>query len=161
MNYLIYIEHSAENLQFFLWYRDYVTRFAQVPECERALSPEWTQGQEDEAAARIQKDAAEKLRRVPEPADIFRGTDFEKPALQGSVSVSATNDDSFSNFSTPPMTPKDRDHDSLYTSSHDGSNFSGTTAAYRNLAGDAYVAAGAEKPCKSDTTSQHPLDNIY
>lgn len=150
MNYLMYIEHSAENLQFFLWHRDYVARFRQVPECERDLAPEWTQAQEDETVARIQKDAAEKLRRGgPQPVgEIFRGTDFEKPALQGSVSTvsGGSNDDSFSHFSTPPMTPRERDHDSLYTGSNAGSNLSGGTAAYRSLAGDAYAAAGAEKP---------------
>ena len=39
MNYLIYIEHAAENLQFFLWYRDYVKRFMALPENQRALAP--------------------------------------------------------------------------------------------------------------------------
>lgn len=41
MNYLLYIEHSAENLQFFLWYRDYLMRFANLPPSEKALSPIW------------------------------------------------------------------------------------------------------------------------
>lgn len=41
MDYLVYIEHNAENLQFFLWYRDYERRFNALPEMERALSPEW------------------------------------------------------------------------------------------------------------------------
>lgn len=41
MDYLVYIEHNAENLQFFLWYRDYERRFYDLPEKERALSPEW------------------------------------------------------------------------------------------------------------------------
>lgn len=41
MNYLLYIEHSAENLQFFLWYRDYLMRFANLPPSEKALSPLW------------------------------------------------------------------------------------------------------------------------
>lgn len=27
MDYLVYVAHDAENLQFFLWYRDYVKRF--------------------------------------------------------------------------------------------------------------------------------------
>lgn len=45
MNYLIYIEHDAENLQFFLWYQDYSKRFAEIPAGERALSPEWTAAQ--------------------------------------------------------------------------------------------------------------------
>lgn len=148
MNYLIYIEHSAENLQFFLWHRDYTARFQQVPESERALAPEWTQAQEDEAVARIQKDASEKMRRAEpadifrEPADIFRGTDFEKPALQDSLA--ALYGDGLSPFSTPPMTPRGNKHGSVYTGSIAGS---GLSAAPSSLAADAYVAAGAEKPC--------------
>jgi len=42
MNYLKYIEHDAENLQFYLWFRDYKTRFANLPDSEKSLSPEWT-----------------------------------------------------------------------------------------------------------------------
>ena len=41
MDYLVYFEHNAENLQFFLWYRDYVRRFEALPEKENVLSPEW------------------------------------------------------------------------------------------------------------------------
>lgn len=42
MDYLVYIEHNAENLQFYLWIQDYTKRWnEQVPEKERALSPEW------------------------------------------------------------------------------------------------------------------------
>jgi hypothetical protein len=39
MDYLVYIEHSAENLQFYLWYRDYVRRWNALPASQRALSP--------------------------------------------------------------------------------------------------------------------------
>ncbi|KAF8540228.1 hypothetical protein BDD12DRAFT_43044 [Trichophaea hybrida] len=42
MNYLLYVEHCAENLQFYLWYRDYVERFEKLPELERNLSPEYS-----------------------------------------------------------------------------------------------------------------------
>jgi hypothetical protein len=42
MDYLVYIEHNAENLQFYLWYKDYVRRFNALPENEKKLSPEWT-----------------------------------------------------------------------------------------------------------------------
>lgn len=41
MDYLIYVEHNAENLQFYLWYRDYVQRFEALPKAAQALSPEW------------------------------------------------------------------------------------------------------------------------
>jgi hypothetical protein len=87
MNYLIYIEHSAENLQFFLWYRDYARRFAGANTADLALAPEWTQTMEDEAVGRIRKEHAEKVRKAPKPAaGIFKGTDFDK----GSVTVSET-----------------------------------------------------------------------
>ncbi|KAK3671521.1 hypothetical protein LTR78_008620 [Recurvomyces mirabilis] len=42
MNYLKYIEHSAENLQFFLWYRAYCAKWDALPQSERALAPIWT-----------------------------------------------------------------------------------------------------------------------
>ena len=42
MNYLKYIEHAPENLQFFLWLRQYTEKFEALPQSERALSPEWT-----------------------------------------------------------------------------------------------------------------------
>lgn len=87
MNYLIYIERSAENLQFFLWYRDYARRFAGATTADLALAPEWTQTMEDEAIARIKKEHADTRRKAPkEAAGIFKGTDFEK----GTVSVTAT-----------------------------------------------------------------------
>jgi hypothetical protein len=41
MAYLTYIEHSAETLQFYLWYLDYTKRFRQLPPSEKSLSPEW------------------------------------------------------------------------------------------------------------------------
>jgi hypothetical protein len=47
MNFLKYVEHSAENLQFYLWFKGYIKRFEDLPEGERILSPEWTQQQED------------------------------------------------------------------------------------------------------------------
>jgi hypothetical protein len=41
MDYLVYVEHNAENLQFYLWYKDYVRRFDTLSEGEKVLSPEW------------------------------------------------------------------------------------------------------------------------
>ncbi|KAI5778682.1 hypothetical protein EDC01DRAFT_330530 [Geopyxis carbonaria] len=51
MKYLIYIEHCAENLQFFLWYKDYVERFEKLSENEKALSPEFVKLAKDQNAA--------------------------------------------------------------------------------------------------------------
>ncbi|KIW03286.1 uncharacterized protein PV09_05499 [Verruconis gallopava] len=41
MNYLIYVAHDAETLQFYLWLQDYTKRFNALRKEEQALSPEW------------------------------------------------------------------------------------------------------------------------
>lgn len=40
MDYLVYVAHDAENLQFYLWLEDYTRRFAAAPVSETCLSPE-------------------------------------------------------------------------------------------------------------------------
>jgi hypothetical protein len=123
MNYLLYIERSAENLQFFLWYREYVKRFAGAKTSDLALAPEWTQAMEDDAIARIKKEQAEKARKPPkEAADMFKGTDFERK------------------ITSPPQTPSDPD----YTPDFDTSK----RASYRTRAVQAFSSAGIKAPCK-------------
>ncbi|KAL8642271.1 MAG: hypothetical protein Q9226_008527 [Calogaya cf. arnoldii] len=41
MDYLIYVSHDAENLQFCIWLNAYTTRFYAMPPSEQALSPSW------------------------------------------------------------------------------------------------------------------------
>ncbi|KAF3912784.1 hypothetical protein ABW20_dc0109281 [Dactylellina cionopaga] len=41
LNYLRYIEHSPEHLEFYLWHEDYTKRFEALSEEEKALSPTW------------------------------------------------------------------------------------------------------------------------
>ncbi|KAL9633435.1 MAG: hypothetical protein Q9164_004703 [Protoblastenia rupestris] len=41
LDYLMYVTHDAENLQFYLWMVDYFQRFSSAPKYERALSPRW------------------------------------------------------------------------------------------------------------------------
>lgn len=149
LNYLIYVERSAENLQFFLWHRDFACRWEQAPEAERALAPEWTQAQEDELVIRMQKETAERMRRGIPAADMSRGADFEKPAMQDSFSYSVD----YSTSSTPPRTSREKDQDSLYTGSHAGTN---APTNYKTLANEAYAAAGAEQPRKSRPPTRLP-----
>lgn len=141
MNYLIYIEHAAENLQFYHWYCDYVRRFNEANTSDTRLSPEWTQAMEDEATARIQKDAVEKMRRQPRAAAIFKGTDFEKGAAEVVV---ASGDP----FSTPPGTPNDKDTLSFISGTH--------ISNHQAQAHDAFSAAGATQPCTSSSASHIP-----
>lgn len=41
MDYLFYVEQSAEPLQFFLWYCDYIQRWSNLLPRQKALSPIW------------------------------------------------------------------------------------------------------------------------
>ncbi|KAL1633037.1 hypothetical protein SLS56_003108 [Neofusicoccum ribis] len=75
LNYLKYIELSAENLQFFLWFRDYVKRFEVLPESEKGLSPEWTT-EKAEAEAHAAQSQVRKKKASPNAAAVFKGTNF-------------------------------------------------------------------------------------
>ncbi|MCJ1251498.1 hypothetical protein MMC30_008732 [Trapelia coarctata] len=99
MNYLIYIEHAAENLQFFLWYQDYVKRFCALPTSERELSPEWTV-EKAEADHNIASNNAGIKKMSPETAAIFKGTEFAPVQ----TAVKEFKPDS-NPFHTPPRTP--------------------------------------------------------
>ena len=142
MNYLIYIERSAENLQFLLWYREYEKRFAEAKTSDLALAPEWSQAMEDEAIARIQKEQSEKARKPPEAGEeILKGTDFETGGKT----------------STPPQTPSDHNLESAF----------GTPKplSYTLQASQAFASAGVKAPCTpftppspaSPTTFTKPL----
>lgn len=143
MNFLIYIERSAENLQFFLWYRDYEKRFNEAPASERALAPEWTKAKDDEAVARIRKEAAGAKKKPAPGEEIFKGTDFDKSTTkrEHAFAALATEKDP---FSTPPGTAA-----SLAPSSEQDSVFASSTAnTHRSRAEEAYAAAGVKAPCK-------------
>lgn len=76
MNYLKYIELSAENLQFFLWLQDYTKRFNSLPDSEKVLSPEWTV-QDVEPKKQAQP---KKISSVAK--EVYIGTDFgDKPRI--------------------------------------------------------------------------------
>lgn len=44
LDYLMYVSHDAENLQFYLWMVDYHQRFRNAPQVEKELSPRWRGG---------------------------------------------------------------------------------------------------------------------
>ncbi|CAK7223572.1 hypothetical protein SCUCBS95973_005224 [Sporothrix curviconia] len=50
MDYLYYVEHRAENFQFFLWYCDYVERWSRLLPHQRQLAPIWGPAEAAEAA---------------------------------------------------------------------------------------------------------------
>lgn len=62
MDYLIYISHDAENLQFWIWLNAYSTRFYDLPASEQALSPPWS-------AVEGAQPTGSDSRRLPKTAD--------------------------------------------------------------------------------------------
>ncbi|SMR52419.1 unnamed protein product [Zymoseptoria tritici ST99CH_1E4] len=77
MNYLKYIEHSAENLQFFLWHRDYTARWERLQESEKLLSPKWEPKPED---GHLGVSPARPKRVAPQIMEVLKNTDFaEQP----------------------------------------------------------------------------------
>ena len=141
MNYLIYVEHSAENLQFYLWYKDYANRFRDASTADIALSPEWTEAMEDDAVAKIRREHTEKIRPSPEAAAIFRGTDFEKPGLELPDNTGGNP------FGTPPHSSNGgSDHDSIFTAHNSMPTVH--TGSHKSQAAEAFQSTGARLPCK-------------
>lgn len=145
MNYLKYIEHDAENLQFFLWFRDYSERFENLSDSEKALSPEWTTSQAEADAQGAQPNRRKKVN--PVIASVLRGTDFADGIAQP---VDMEKRDPFND---PPRTPSSEDRRepavSEYSSSFGGDEktlVSSYTVSKR--ADEAFEDAGIKwKPC--------------
>ncbi|KAH6618816.1 hypothetical protein C7974DRAFT_37873 [Boeremia exigua] len=97
MNFLKYIELSAENLQFFLWYRDYSKRFKELPESEKVLSPEWRGSSHGNA----EPPKLPTAKAHPEASAILDGTDFVSEKTVKYSDRSTSNNP----FFTPPHTP--------------------------------------------------------
>lgn len=146
MNYLKYIEHSAENLQFYLWYRDYSERWERLQNSDKALAPVWTT-----TLAESEMNASSPMRPKKMPAQItemLKNTDFEdRPKA---------NTDRIDPFNTPPKADsfdeKDekRDFASDYGSSmgDDKTLLSSTASGHRTVADQAFDDAGMKwKPC--------------
>ncbi|KAF3765096.1 hypothetical protein M406DRAFT_292381 [Cryphonectria parasitica EP155] len=153
LNYLIYIEHSAENLQFLLWHRSYVRRFHSADTPDLALAPEWTEEEQDETFAKLQKEYRDGLRRDPASvAAVLKGTDFEKdsntfatgnPRFLDSRTPVFFEMGNSNPFSTPPGTPSLNDRGS---SSEYGTAGSPAAASWRRQANEAFAAVGIKAP---------------
>jgi hypothetical protein len=143
MNYLIYIEHSAENLQFYMWYQDYSTRFNAAATKDTSLAPEWTQEMQEDTVSKIRRDNIGKLRPEVAAAEIFKGTDFEKHP-QELMPPKPIGSDSSDPFRTPPGTSDS----GMSRGGASGVPASTLPPSYKSQAADAFHAAGAKQPCK-------------
>lgn len=153
MNYLVYIEHSAENLQFFLWYRDYLKRFNELPSNERALAPEWSAEQAEMDAQAIQGTPGPKQQISAETAAVFKGTDFAPP-IASVVEVKGNP------FSTPPRTPNgEKYRESVAPSERAWSEncstlMSNTNKSFQTKTAGAFQGADLKwQPCESSSCS--------
>jgi hypothetical protein len=82
LNYLKYIERTPENLQFFLWFKDYQKRFSQLAESEKGLAPEWTAAHADTARKNYRAELKKRLPSHP-TEEILKDTDFDESAKAG------------------------------------------------------------------------------
>ncbi len=144
MDFLRYIEYDAENLQFYLWCKDYCKRFDELPENERRLAPEWTA--EDALAERTTSEK-EKLPKKMGSSGValLKGTDFD-PNTKPSIPEAAPNP-----FNTPPRTPSATDRDSMVPStigySEDATTLRAGTVDHNKRTEAAFEEAGPLQPC--------------
>ena len=138
MNYLIYIEHAAENLQFWLWHRDYTKRFHELSPNERNLAPEWiTEQAEAEALASQSVGNVVHKNISPEAAAVFRGSDF---APRGAGNP----------FNTPPRTPTAESREKFVQSDEVQNDYGSTMKKSFNMtAATAFEKADLKwQPCR-------------
>lgn len=137
MNYLPYVEHGVEYLQFYLWFRDYLDRSEAAGPVEACLAPEWTQAIEDGAVAKIRPDT--------QVAEIFKGSDFEKQP--GVASPHPFTTDGNESTNVPSLWPAGQDGQASTCASSTVVPLT-TTPTYNSQVADAFHAAGAKLPCE-------------
>jgi hypothetical protein len=110
MDYLLYIEHAAEHLQFFMWFRGYVQRFDALTSGEKALSPEWTPKNQKDALEEWKKMRAVVQKEQPSTAanEVLKGTIFSKDGPAARAGVPYAGFGSGNPFVTPPATSHGR-----------------------------------------------------
>ncbi len=164
MNFLLYIENSAENLQFYLWFRDYVKRFDQLPENEKKLSPVWIPEQPKPKLAPAKTTPGvemtpdeEKQKANQEVSAAIKGTDFDSK-VKLTVAEAGHNP-----FNTPPRTPIG-DRESIAPStvgwSDSSTIMSGTGTSHTKKSADAFETAKTFQPCKQTPCLPSPLGRL-
>lgn len=124
MDYLVYVEYNAENLQFYLWYKDYVKRFNALPETEKVLSKEWDpESKEVPDLTKDSENGEKKLKKRDTVANIM-----EKGYAAKEAAMFAEDEAPLSPMS-PTMSPTNLRHASLAASGTATPSISGSTAA--------------------------------
>jgi len=148
MNYLKYIEHAAENLQFYLWHQAYTKEFEELPASEKSLFPEWTLSKA-ESEALASQNYMRQMKISADTAATLKGTGLDSTPM-----IHET--DKTDPFFTPPRTPSNKSK-----RQDTGSMFSGTDSksmgwestenlkSLKKRVEGAYDEAGLKRqPCK-------------
>ncbi|KAL2071526.1 hypothetical protein VTL71DRAFT_12761 [Oculimacula yallundae] len=90
MDYLTYVEFNAENLQFYLWYKDYVRRFEGLSQSEKALSPEFFPEAEDIPDLTKDTERRERRKTKRDASNALMETAYVKDDSMASPSLSHT-----------------------------------------------------------------------
>jgi hypothetical protein len=137
MDYLVYIAHDAETLQFYLWLQDYKKRYATLRKEEQALSPEWQ-------ASKLAED-----RRLTTKKSTG---DFPTMDKESSIRMAELSKAAKEVFDEPPTpeTATATDYESFITKSVDSQK------TVSELADEANQQAGLKwQPCKFISCSLH------
>lgn len=163
MNYLTYIEHAPENLQFFLWLKQYKEKFEQLPESEKALSKPWTMSQA-ESEKYMAEHGHRQMKVSADTASALKGTGLDNGPK---ISESEKNNP----FGTPERTPSeetDRAPMSVLGSENGRSDTRSSgwlsdvqtqnSADTKKRATEAFGEAGQKlAPCKQPGTGRRPF----
>jgi hypothetical protein len=100
MDYLVYVAHDAETLQFYLWLQDYTKRFNALKSLERGLSPEWKAEEADEKPTdrRVTKVAPQGVPMDFDDLDKKNGSSIHMSELASPTKLGF-------DFDEPPMSP--------------------------------------------------------
>lgn len=157
MNYLLFIERAPENLQFYLWLRDYNHRFKDAKTSDIALAPEWTDAMQEEAIQEVRsktKPSKGPSASTTAAAAIFKGTDFEprnKPVVAQPPNPFEDLPSSITEkpgaLKQPSSLRRERHHHSTFNS-NDESMLTRSAESYQTTASEAFSVAGLKQPCK-------------
>lgn len=147
MNYLIHVERSAENLQFYLWFRDYNKRFAALPPSDSVLSPECR----DKNPADV--DSRPRHSKAPKPLDLTVADVLKDGDLKPPLSANP--------FDTPPPSPNSNNGSIPSSAAEVSSRLFGSepvstlhsNTAARKLAAEAFEGANRLQPCTLNRSS--------
>jgi hypothetical protein len=147
MDFLKYIEHSAENLQFYMWFKDYVQRFESLPEREKMLSPEWTQAQEEAEIAAYRSHRKQKSLST-EAHQILKSQELEPAKLSSGLETDPEKQDPFRDAHKNSSDKSSVDTDSTRRPT---TGMQSMRTAYSKTAESAFDDAGCKfQPCMFD-----------